>query len=92
MSKVSNLAGERGVEVDARLELPRADLPDVTARIDSRPIVRAEIHDLQRRFGVPVWFGFHTRRWWALVEDHLVEAATPARLGDAVMAERRWTR
>ena len=49
-------------------------LSDVTVPIDTRPIVRAEIQDLAGRFGVVAWFGFHTRRWWALVEGRLVEA------------------
>jgi hypothetical protein len=61
-------------------------LSDATVPIDTGPIVCAEIRDLERRFGVVAWFGFHTRRWWAVVEGRLVEAATPASLADAVMA------
>lgn len=61
---------------------------DATTRIDVGPIHRAEIRELEQRFGVVAWFGFHTRRWWALVGDRLVEAATPAGLADAVMAVR----
>lgn len=65
---------------------------DVTARFDAGPIQRAEIADLQRRLGVLAWFGFSTRRWWALDENRLIEGANPARLADAVMAARRWAR
>ena len=61
-------------------------LADVTVPIDTGPIVHAEIRDLACRFGVVAWFGFHTRSWWAVVEGHLLEAATPAGLADAVMA------
>ncbi|GAA1792741.1 hypothetical protein GCM10009735_25800 [Actinomadura chokoriensis] len=61
---------------------------DATTRIDVGPIHRAEVRELEQRFGVVAWFGFHTRRWWALVGDRLVEAATPAGLADAVMAVR----
>lgn len=61
-------------------------LPDATVPIDTGPLIRAEIGELERRFGVVAWFGFHTRRWWALVDGRLVEAATPAGLADAVMA------
>lgn len=63
-------------------------LSDVTVPIDTGPLVRAEIRELERRFGVVAWFGFHTRRWWALVDGRLIEAATPAGLADAVMAVR----
>lgn len=66
---------------------------DDTARFDVTPIRRAEIRDLEARFHVTAWFGFHTREWWALVDGaRLVGASTPARLGEAVMAARRWTR
>lgn len=61
---------------------------DATVPIDTGPIVRAEIRELECRYGVVAWFGFHTRRWWALVEGRLVEAATPARLANAVVAVR----
>jgi hypothetical protein len=61
-------------------------LPDATVPIDTGPILCAEIRELERRFGVVAWFGFHTRRWWALVDGRLVEAATPAGLADTVMA------
>lgn len=61
-------------------------LPDVTIPIDTGPLIRAEIGELERRFGVVAWFGFHTRRWWALVDGRLAEAATPAGLADTVMA------
>ncbi|GAA1883765.1 hypothetical protein GCM10009736_59660 [Actinomadura bangladeshensis] len=63
-------------------------LADVTVPVDTGPLIRAEIGELERRFGVVAWFGFHTRRWWALVEGRLVEAATPAGLAEAVMAVR----
>ncbi len=59
---------------------------DATVPIDTGPIVRAEIRELECRYGVVAWFGFHTRRWWALVEGRLVEAATPAGLANAVVA------
>lgn len=61
----------------------------VTGRIDPAPIQRAEITDLEARLGVTAWFGFHTRRWWAIDDDRLVEGATPDRLADAVMTARR---
>lgn len=61
---------------------------DATVPISTGPILRAEIRDLECRFGVVAWFGFHTRRWWALAEGRLVEAATPAGLADAVIAIR----
>lgn len=65
---------------------------DDTAALDADPIQRAEIRDLQTRFGVVAWFGHFTRHWWALDDNRLVEGANPARLGDAVMAARRWAR
>lgn len=71
---------------------PRPVVGEDTARIDVTPIQRAEVAELQARYGVTAWFGFHTREWWALVDgSRLVEAPTPARLGEAVMAARRWT-
>lgn len=66
--------------------------PDTTTRLDVGPIQRAEIRDLQARLGVVAWFGFFTRHWWALDGNRLVEGASPARLADAVIAARRWTR
>lgn len=62
---------------------------DDTTALDPTPIRDAEIAELQARYGVTAWFGFHTRHWWALDEDRLVEGATPDRLVSAVMAARR---
>ena len=62
---------------------------DVTAALDPTPIQRAEVAELRARYGVTAWFGFHTRRWWALDDDRLIEGATPDRLASAVMAARR---
>lgn len=42
--------------------------------------------------GVRAWLGEYTGRWWALVRDRLVEAATPHQLADRireVLAARR---
>jgi hypothetical protein len=63
---------------------------DDTVRIDVQPIHRAEVAELQARYGVTAWFGFYTREWWALDGGRLVEAPTPARLGEAVQAARGW--
>ncbi|GAA4238999.1 hypothetical protein GCM10022254_57290 [Actinomadura meridiana] len=61
---------------------------DATVRLDVAPIQRAEIRELERRYGVRARFGFFTREWWALDGDRLVTAATPDRLGEAVMLAR----
>ncbi|WP_021595965.1 hypothetical protein [Actinomadura welshii] len=34
--------------------------------------------------GVRAWLGDHTGRWWALVNDRLVEADTPRQLADMI--------
>ena len=48
---------------------------------------RAVATQLRHRFPtVPVWFGEHTRHWWALAADRLVEAGTPQELAAAVAA------
>ncbi|GAA4238982.1 hypothetical protein GCM10022254_57200 [Actinomadura meridiana] len=61
---------------------------DDTTRINIESIHQAEIYDLENRFGVIAWFGHHTRHWWALDGDHLVEARTPDRLGEEIMGAR----
>lgn len=44
--------------------------------------------------GVPVWFGLHTRRFWALVVHagfpRLVEAITPRELAAAISRPQDW--
>lgn len=41
----------------------------------------AAVDRLKARFGVPVWFGSHTRRYWAILGGQLVEATDAAELG-----------
>lgn len=41
----------------------------------------AAVASLKARFGVPVWFGSHTRRYWAILGGQLVEATDAAELG-----------
>lgn len=61
-----------------------------TAAISPVPIQGAEVGRIQATYGVTTaWFGGSTRRWWALDHDHLVEGATPDRLGEAILAARR---
>lgn len=74
------------------LKAARTPPPGDTAGLDPAPIRGALIAELRDRYGVVAWFGFHTRRWWALAEDRLVEAETPDRLVGAVMAARRRAR
>ncbi|WP_242906330.1 hypothetical protein [Actinomadura terrae] len=61
---------------------------DQTAQLDATPIQRAEIARVESCFpGTRVWFGHHTREWWAYVPwpvPGLIEAATPDRLADAM--------
>ncbi|WP_242908659.1 hypothetical protein [Actinomadura terrae] len=65
-------------------------VPEQTARLDAGPIQRAEATRIESYFlGVLVWFGHHTRRWWAYVPwptPGLVEASTPDLLSDAIAA------
>ena len=52
---------------------------------------RAEARRLQARYGVLVWWGPHTREFWAMVDrTRLVEGATPEALGQAILTARRW--
>jgi hypothetical protein len=46
----------------------------------------ATVYELQRRFpGVWIWYGAHTRRWWAGVMNvGLLHAETPAALSHAL--------
>ncbi|WP_433465686.1 hypothetical protein [Spirillospora sp. CA-128828] len=61
-----------------------------TAVIDPEPIRAVEARRICDQYGAVVWFGYFTRRWWALVDQHaLVQGATPDRLGQAIMAARR---
>ncbi|WP_433464354.1 hypothetical protein [Spirillospora sp. CA-128828] len=63
---------------------------DDTVRIDPVPIRVAEARRIEDRYGGVVWFGYWTRRWWALVDEQaLVHGATPTRLGEAIVAVRR---
>ena len=52
----------------------------------------AAVAGLRERFRVPVWWGTHTRRWWAMVPDgdgnRLVEAADPQQLAEALSQAR----
>lgn len=55
----------------------------------------AAVAELRERFpGVPVWFGRHTGRFWALVGEleasRLVEAITPQELAAAIRHPRVW--
>jgi hypothetical protein len=59
--------------------------------------VAATVAALQRQFpGVVVWYGRTTARWWALLppaeQGHLLEAATPELLTQAIAAARAWRR
>lgn len=61
-----------------------------TAVSDVRPIQEDTAQALARKYGVLVWFGHHTREWWALVDGRvLVGARCPERLSWAVAAARR---
>ncbi|TDD76213.1 hypothetical protein [Actinomadura rubrisoli] len=61
-----------------------------TATIDVTSICEAEARELERRYGVVAWWGIFTCAWWALVDrTWLVEAPTPARLGEQILAARR---
>ncbi|MBO2456547.1 hypothetical protein [Actinomadura violacea] len=61
-----------------------------TATFSAEPIHRAEADRFRELYGVTAWFGHHTRKWWALVDQRdLVEGTTPERLGEAIMAARR---
>ncbi|WP_433463215.1 hypothetical protein [Spirillospora sp. CA-128828] len=67
----------------------RGPLED-TAKVDPVPIRVAEARRIEARYGGVVWFGYFTGLWWALVDRRaLVQAATPDRLGEAIMAARR---
>ena len=67
----------------------RGSLKD-TAVISPVPIQGAEVGRIQATYGVTTaWFGASTHHWWALDRDHLVEGATPDRLGEAILAARR---
>lgn len=69
----------------------RADpAPAATAVDDAAPIRAMEARRIQASYGATsVWFGRHTRHWWALLpEARLVEASTPDRLGRAIVATR----
>jgi hypothetical protein len=48
----------------------------------------AEALRLREHFRVPVWWGTHTRSWWAMVPDgdgsRLIEAADPRQLAEAI--------
>lgn len=69
--------------------MPAGPVPGDTARFDPVPIRRAEARRIEARYGAVVWFGYFTRRWWALVDrQYLVHGATPDMLGDAIMAAR----
>ncbi|GAA2106989.1 hypothetical protein GCM10009780_59950 [Actinomadura alba] len=54
----------------------------------------AAVSGLRERFGVPVWWGEHTRMFWAMVtvqgRPRLVEAITPEELARAIMGARSW--
>ena len=51
---------------------------------------RAEAERLQARYGALVWWGRHTREFWAVVDRvRLVEGETPDQLGEAILAARR---
>ncbi|WP_018655920.1 hypothetical protein [Actinomadura flavalba] len=66
-----------------------------TAVIDLAPIHAAEVARLHGQFpAARVWFGHHTRRWWAMDGACLVEGATPDDLMNALIAAemRRWGR
>jgi hypothetical protein len=56
----------------------------------------AAVAGLRQRFGVPVWWGSHTRRFWALVPDgergRLIEAANPHALAEAIAEAFTWAR
>ena len=48
---------------------------------------------LARHYGVMVWFGRHTREWWAMVDNRvLVGARCPEQLGHAIAAAQRGSR
>ncbi|MFC5754989.1 hypothetical protein [Actinomadura rugatobispora] len=60
------------------------------ARSDASPAALA-VEELREQFpGVPLWFGLHTRMFWALVRvadsPRLVEAITPQELATAIKA------
>ncbi|MBC6456975.1 hypothetical protein [Actinomadura sp. HBU206391] len=47
----------------------------------------AEPRQVMARFPTtPIWFGPYTGHWWALAADRLIEAETPAALGDLLAA------
>jgi hypothetical protein len=55
--------------------------PPLDACASREPTRAATAAGLSARFGVPVWWGSSTRRWWALLpggrRGHLVEATDP---------------
>ncbi len=63
---------------------------EAAAVSDVRPIQNDMTQVLARKYGVLVWFGHHTREWWALVDGRvLVGARCPERLGRAIASVRR---
>lgn len=50
--------------------------------------------ELRGRLRVPVWWGEHTRMFWAMVAvqglPRLVEAITPEELAQAIMCAKSW--
>jgi hypothetical protein len=54
----------------------------------------AAVSELLERFRVPVWWGRHTRMFWAMVmvqgRPRLVEAITPEELAHAILNARSW--
>ncbi|MBC6464176.1 hypothetical protein [Actinomadura alba] len=52
----------------------------------------AAVAALRKHFGLPCWYGPHSRRWWAFIpigeRGRLVEAATPQELAEAISRAR----
>mgnify|MGYP001450168139 CR=1 FL=1 len=59
------------------------------------PLAALAVEELRKQFpDVPLWFGLHTRSFWALVQvagsPRLVEAITPQELAAAIRAPWAW--
>ncbi|GAA2441049.1 hypothetical protein GCM10010191_66440 [Actinomadura vinacea] len=64
---------------------PRSDGPPAAVAVEG----------LREQFpGIPLWYGLHTRMFWALVQvadsPRLVEAITPQELATAIRQPRLW--
>jgi hypothetical protein len=68
---------------------------EMLAQTPARAARAVAVEGLRERFPhVPLWFGQHTGRFWALVQVHgyprLVEAITPQELATAISEPQGW--